>query len=90
MKPIRILLADDHTLLRMGLTALIAEEDDMEIVGEADNGESAVQLAQELNPDIVIMDLMMPRMNGSEATTAIVRTTPTTRILAVLQNRARA
>ena len=81
MKPIRILLADDHTLLRMGLTTLIAEEDDMEIVGEADNGESAVQLAQELNPDIVIMDLMMPRMNGSEATKAIVRTTPTTRIL---------
>ena len=81
MKKIRILLADDHKLMRMGLTSLIAGERDMECVGEASNGIAAVEAAERLRPDIVIMDLMMPKMNGAEATRHIHEKMPDVRIV---------
>ena len=65
------MLADDHVLMRMGLSTLIACEDDMKIIGEAKNGRQAVELADSLKPDVIIMDLMMPEMLGSEATRLI-------------------
>ena len=65
--PIRIMLADDHMLMRMGLSTLISCEEDMKVVGEAMNGRQAVELAQSLKPDIIIMDLMMPELGGAEA-----------------------
>ena len=71
MEKIRILLADDHIITRMGLGMLFSSEPDMEVVGEADNGEVAVALAQKCRPDIVVMDLMMPVLNGAEATKQI-------------------
>ena len=81
MKKIRILLADDHKLMRMGLTSLIAGERDMECVGEASNGITAVEAAERLRPDVVIMDLMMPKMNGAEATRLIHEKMPDVRIV---------
>ena len=81
MKKIRILLADDHKLMRMGLTSLIAGERDMECVGEASNGITAVEAAERLRPDVVIMDLMMPKMNGAEATRHIHEKMPDVRIV---------
>ena len=77
----RILLADDHRLLRMGLAALIASERDMEVVGEAENGLQAVELALSLKPDIVIMDLMMPELSGAAATQRIHDADPAIRIM---------
>lgn len=70
-KPIRILLVDDHALLRAGLRALLATEPDIVVVGEAGTGEQAITLAAELRPDIVLMDLSMPGMGGLEATRQI-------------------
>jgi len=72
MKPkTRILLVDDHLVVRMGLALMISRQSDMELAGEAENGEEAVRLAQELCPDIVIMDLQMPVMDGATATQKI-------------------
>ena len=73
---IRILIADDHKLMRMGLISLFDVQRDMTVVGEAEDGEQAVRLAGELKPDIVIMDLMMPKMNGADATSAILAANP--------------
>ena len=81
MNKIRILLADDHVLLRMGLSTLIACEDDMAIVGEAKNGREAVDLTQRLKPDLVIMDLMMPELSGAEATRLIRAARPDVKIM---------
>ena len=81
MKKIKILLADDHRLLRMGLATLIASEKDMEVIGEAENGREAVELARTLRPDIVIMDLMMPEMSGAEATKTIHAELPDVKIM---------
>lgn len=69
---IRIILADDHTVMRQGLRTLLEGEPDMEVVAEADNGRVAVELAEELRPDIVVMDVGMPELNGVEATRRIV------------------
>lgn len=80
-KPIRILLADDHLVVRMGLAAIVNLEDDMELVGEAGNGEEAVRLAKALKPDIVVMDLMMPVQCGADATAIIARELPEAKIL---------
>ena len=75
MNKIRILLADDHSIMRMGLASLLSREKDMLVVGEAENGEEAVALSHELKPDVVVMDLMMPVMSGSEATRLITART---------------
>ena len=68
---IKILLADDHQVVRMGLAAIIAAESDLQLVGEANDGNEAVKFARELNPDVILMDLMMPQMDGQEAARAI-------------------
>ena len=78
---IRILIADDNMLMRIGLTSFISEKDDLECVGEADNGRTAVELARKLKPDVVIMDLMMPELSGAEATKLIHDRLPETRIV---------
>jgi len=78
---IRILLADDHAILRAGLVRLLSEESDFEVVGEADNGREAVQKVQELHPDIVLMDIGMPVMNGMEATKQIKKRDQDVKIL---------
>lgn len=64
MERIRVLLADDHAVLRAGLKALLAGEPDMEVIGEAENGEEAVRKTQELQPDVVVLDIALPRLNG--------------------------
>lgn len=81
MKKIRILIADDHMLMRMGVSALISSTADMEIVGEAKNGRQAAELAKTLKPDVVIMDLMMPEMLGSEATGLITADDPDIKVI---------
>jgi DNA-binding NarL/FixJ family response regulator len=81
MKQIRILLADDHPVVRDGLRALLGREPDMTIVAEAADGREAVRLAEEQSPDVVIMDLGMPIMNGIEATRRIVATSPHTAVV---------
>ena len=78
---LNILIADDHAIVRDGLAAIIRFQKDLCVVGEAEDGEAAVQKAQELHPDVVVMDLMMPNMNGVEATAAIKRILPKTQIL---------
>jgi len=81
MKKTRILIVDDHSLMRMGLSSLIASEKDMEAVGEADNGQAAVELVRKLRPDVVIMDLMMPNVSGAEATRIIHEEYPDVKIV---------
>jgi DNA-binding NarL/FixJ family response regulator len=81
MKKISVLLVDDHPVVREGLRALLAAEEDVEVIAEAENGRKAVKLANELRPDVVIMDVAMPLLNGMEATRQIVRSLPATRVL---------
>ena len=81
MKPIRIFLADDHGLLRLGLATLIDFHDDLEIVGDAENGEEAVERVCRLKPDVVVMDLMMPMLDGVSATQRIKERLPETKVL---------
>ncbi len=78
-----ILLADDHAVVREGLKALISAEPDMQIVGEARDGQLAWQLAAELHPDIVVMDVSMPQLSGAEATERIRRDCPDVKVLAL-------
>jgi len=78
---IRILVADDHPVVRRGLVMVISNEADMEVVGEAANGEEAVEMALALIPDIVLMDLQMPRKNGIEAMLEIKKAEPSVRIM---------
>jgi DNA-binding NarL/FixJ family response regulator len=80
---IRILLVDDHTVVRKGLRTFLSFDPDLEVVGEAANGAQALRLARELTPDVVLMDLLMPGMDGIEATAAIRRTLPETEVLAL-------
>ena len=80
---IRILLADDHKITRQGLRSLLEKQKDMEVVAEADNGRSAVQLAAELDPDIIIMDVTMPDLNGVEAAKQILAKSPEIKIIAL-------
>lgn len=80
-KSIRILLADDHSLIRHGFATLLRYQEDFDVVGEASNGEEAVDLARRLSPDIVVMDLSMPGMTGVEATRQIRQNLPGVRVL---------
>jgi two-component system NarL family response regulator len=79
--PIRVLIADDQPLYRRGLEVVLHTEEHIEVVGEAENGEEAIAKAEELAPDVVLMDVRMPRVNGIEATQAIRDRVPTTKIL---------
>ncbi|SIT74998.1 response regulator [Edaphobacillus lindanitolerans] len=80
---IRVMLADDHEMVRIGVSAFLQLQPDMEVVGEAANGREAVELALRLRPDIILMDMVMPEMNGAEATAAIIRDWPEARIMVV-------
>jgi two-component system, NarL family, response regulator LiaR len=80
---IRILLADDHAVVRQGLKMFLELDADLEIVGEAENGEQAVRLASSLNPDVVLMDLLMPVMDGISATRTIRKEIPDTEVIAL-------
>lgn len=79
----KILLADDHRIVREGLRSLLEAEDDMQVVGEADNGRRAIEMAEELGPDVIVMDIGMPELNGIEATRRIVHDTPHTKVVAL-------
>lgn len=83
-----VFIVEDHTLLRAGLRALLAQDDDIEIVGEADNGRDAIRAVAAMAPDLVLMDLSMPGMNGIEAMLDIKRRNPDTRILVLTVHKA--
>ena len=86
MSKLRILLADDHKLMREGLRMLINVQADMEVVGEADNGSAAISLAQQLRPDIVVMDISMPELNGLQATEKLKALCPAVKILTLTRH----
>lgn len=79
--PIRVLLTDDHAIVRKGVRALLATEPDIQIVGEASNGAEAVTQAEALCPDVILMDLMMPKLDGIEATRQITEKIPGARVI---------
>jgi len=81
MKRITVLLADDHMIVREGLRALLEAEGDIEVVGEAQTGRQAIQLAKRLRPSVVVMDIAMPLLNGLEATRRILKAVSNTRVL---------
>lgn len=83
----RILLADDHTLVRKGLALIVEREPDLEVVGEASNGQEALEMAEKLRPDVVVIDVSMPELNGIEGTRRILGRHPRTRVLAVSMHR---
>lgn len=80
-KKIRILLVDDHSLVRRGFRRMLEDEPDMEVVGEAGDGEEAIRLAEELTPQVVVMDCALPKINGLDATRQILEHSPETSIL---------
>ena len=80
-KQITVLIADDHMVVREGLRKLLEAENDIEVVGEAATGRKAIELTQKLQPDVVVMDIAMPQMNGLEATRQIRKTDPAVKIL---------
>jgi NarL family two-component system response regulator LiaR len=79
--PIRVLLTDDHAIVRKGVRALLATERDIQVVGEACDGEEAVAQAEVLRPDVILMDLVMPKLDGIEAISQVMAKLPSTRIL---------
>src|SRR4030043_668230 len=79
----RILLADDHGITRQGLRSLLEKESDIEVVGEADNGREVIDLVRKLAPDMVIMDITMPNLNGVDATRYIIRDFPQVKVIAL-------
>lgn len=81
MEKIRILIADDHTILRDGIRSLLAEVPEFQVIGEAEDGHTAVQMACELEPDVVLLDIAMPVLNGMEATRQIRRYAPNVKVL---------
>ncbi len=85
MAPIRVLIVDDHTLVREGIVALLAMYEDMEVVGQAADGQEAIAKAVSLSPDVILMDIAMPGLGGLEATIEIKKTRPEARILVLSQ-----
>lgn len=81
--PIRLLIADDHKLMREGLRALLDGESDIEVIGEAGNGRTIVKMVEDLSPDVVLMDISMPQLNGIEATHQIKDLSGSTRVIAL-------
>ena len=81
MKKLRILLADDHIVMRTGLRALLERQPNLEVVGESENGRETIELAASLRPDVVVMDVGMPVLNGIEAAKSIVNQHPTTAVV---------
>jgi NarL family two-component system response regulator LiaR len=81
MPKIRVLLADDHPVLRGGMRSLLEQEEDIEVVAEAGDGEEAIKCVSDLTPDVVLMDIVMPKLNGIEATKQIKQVSPTTAVL---------
>lgn len=84
----KIVIAEDHTILREGLRALLSSQEDLEVVGEAGDGREAIRQVEKLTPDLILMDLSMPKMNGIEAIREIRRRVPETRILALTVHKA--
>lgn len=80
---IKVLLVDDHIIFRDGIRSILENENDIEIIGEADDGLKAIKLSEELNPDIVLMDLTMDELNGIEATKIIKKNNPDIRVIAL-------
>ena len=80
-KRITVLLAEDHMIVREGLKKLLEAESDIEVIGEADTGQKAVELSRKLRPDVTIMDIAMPQMNGLEATWQILKNIPDAKVL---------
>lgn len=81
--PIKVMIVDDHTVVRRGLKFFLLAFDDMELVGEADNGEAAVELCGQLQPDVILMDMKMPGMDGAAATRKIIERHPHVQIIAL-------
>jgi len=81
MKRITVLLAEDHTIVREGFRKMLSLEDDLEVVGEAQDGRQAVAMVKKLRPDVVLMDIAMPLLNGLEATRQILKTVPGTKVV---------
>ena len=81
MAKIRILIADDHAVLREGMRRLLEQESDMEVIGEANDGQEAIKMATELEPDVILMDIVMPNLSGVEATRLIKKAKPSSCIL---------
>ena len=80
---VKVILADDHRIVREGLHSLLEKEPDMEVVGEADNGRATVEMARDLKPDVIVMDITMPELNGIEATRQVLAGAPGVRVLAL-------
>src|SRR5688572_12048034 len=83
MKKLRVFLADDHAVFRQGLTMLIDAQPDMEVVGEARDGQEVIQRAPPLQPDVVVMDVSMPTIDGAQATERLKHLCPNTKVLAL-------
>lgn len=82
-QPIRVLLVDDHPMVRRGLAAFLKAYDDLELAGEAGSGQAAIELCPKLKPDVILMDMVMPDMNGATATRAIRQQLPTVQVIAL-------
>ena len=80
---IKVLLGDDHRIMRQGLRALLEKEPDIEVIGEAEDGYSTIELARKLKPQVVVMDITMPNLNGIEATHQITKEVPGVKVLAL-------
>ncbi len=90
MKPIRVMLVDDHTVVRSGLSAILLVYDDLELVGEASNGDEAIRRCEQVQPDVILMDLVMPGMDGTDATREIKKRFPSIQVIALTSFKERA